>query len=53
MLGSTARLVWRVYAKSHFDAMTAYYEYMGWGAYTTGFPEVDRQTYEARGGNSP
>ena len=26
---------WTVEATSHFDAMTKYYEYMGWGKYTT------------------
>ncbi len=30
-----ARLVWTVEANSHFEAMTEYYKYMGWGTYTT------------------
>ena len=30
-----AKKVWTVRAESHFDAMTKYYEHMGWGAYTT------------------
>jgi hypothetical protein len=49
MMGPDARLVWTVEAKSHFEAMTLYYEYMGWGPYTTDFPEIDKQTYAERG----
>jgi hypothetical protein len=48
-LGSDARMVWTVEAASHFEAMTLYYEHMGWGVYTTDFPEIDRQTYAERG----
>jgi hypothetical protein len=29
--------------------MTLYYEHIGWGVYTTDFPEIDRQTYADRG----
>lgn len=29
------KLVWTVWAKSHFEAMTRYYERQGWGVYTT------------------
>lgn len=32
LLGPNARLVWTVEAPSHFEAMTLYYEHMGWGA---------------------
>lgn len=28
-------LVWSVWAGSHFEAMTLYYERQGWGVYTT------------------
>ena len=49
LLGPTARLVWTVEAKSHFEVMTLYYEHMGWGTYTTDFPDVDHQTYAERG----
>jgi hypothetical protein len=35
LLGPDAKLVWTVEASSHFDAMTAYYEFMGWGKYET------------------
>lgn len=48
-LGPGARLVWTVVAANHFEAMTKYYEYMGWGEYTTDFPEVDKQPYQERG----
>jgi hypothetical protein len=43
-----AILTWTVEAGSHFEAMTLYYEHMGWGEYTTEFP-VDEQTYAERG----
>lgn len=42
-------LVWRVEAKSHFEAMTLYYAHMGWGEYTTDHPDIDTQTYTERG----
>jgi hypothetical protein len=35
LLGPDAKLVWTVEASSHFEAMTAYYQFMGWGQYTT------------------
>lgn len=40
-----AKLVWTVEAGSHFEAMTKYYEYMGWGEYKTEF-ESDYKPYE-------
>jgi len=40
-----AALTWTVDAGSHFEAMTKYYEHMGWGTYTTDFPEIDQQCY--------
>ena len=30
-----ATLVWTVEGESHFDTMTKYYIFMGWGTYTT------------------
>ena len=48
MLSPEARLVWTVDAKSHFDAMTLYYEHQGWGEYTTDDP-WDQTTYEELG----
>jgi hypothetical protein len=35
LLSPGARLVWTVEAGSHFEAMTKYYEHMGWGVYRT------------------
>ena len=35
LLSSEAKLIWTVEASSHFEAMTAYYEFMEWGDYTT------------------
>ena len=43
-LGAT--LIWTVEAISHFEAMTAYYEFMDWGIYQTD-QEWDRQPYPA------
>ena len=31
----SARLTWTVEARSHFEAMTKYYEHMNWEPYTT------------------
>lgn len=41
---SEAELIWTVEAKSHFEAMTKYYEFMNWGEYTTEF-EQDKEPY--------
>ncbi|QSA97098.1 hypothetical protein [Methylococcus sp. EFPC2] len=49
LLGPTARLVWSVEAGSHFEAMTQYYEYMGWGVYKSDFPELDKKLYSELG----
>jgi hypothetical protein len=35
-LPANARLIWTVWAGSHFEAMTRYYERQEWGVYTTG-----------------
>ena len=35
LLSPDAELIWTVEAESHFEAMTAYYKFMGWGEYTT------------------
>lgn len=45
LLARGARLVWTVEAKSHFQAMTLYYEHMGWGVYKTDHPEHDMRPY--------
>ena len=41
--------MWTIEAASHFEAMTMYYEHMGWGEYRTDFLEIDQQTYADRG----
>ncbi len=35
LLSPDAKLIWTVEAESHFEAMTAYYQFMGWGVYKT------------------
>jgi hypothetical protein len=35
LLAPGAEKVWTVEANSQFEAMTKYYEHMGWGTYTT------------------
>jgi hypothetical protein len=35
LLTANARLVWTVEASSHYEAMTAYYQHMGWRKYDT------------------
>ena len=49
LVGPDATLVWTVEADSNFEAMTLYYEYRGWGVYTTPFLEEDKQPYEQSG----
>jgi hypothetical protein len=39
-----AKLIWTVWAESHFDAMTRYWQFKGWGEYTTD-QESDCQPY--------
>lgn len=48
LLSSAAQRTWTVEADSHFDAMTAYYQHMGWGTYATD-REWDRITYADQG----
>jgi hypothetical protein len=38
LAGSNAKLIWTTEAGSHFDAMTAYYDFMDWGTYRTDQP---------------
>ncbi|WP_194898616.1 hypothetical protein [Catenulispora pinisilvae] len=49
LLTGEAQLVWTVEAASFFEAMTLYYRHMGWGTYTTRYPEWDKQTYADHG----
>lgn len=48
-LSPKARLTWTVAAPTHFEAITLHYEHMGWGKYTSDFPEIDREACAARG----
>ena len=41
--------MWTVEARSHFEAMTLYYEHMGWGDYRTDVPEIDKHSYAEQG----
>jgi hypothetical protein len=45
LLPAGSKLEWTVEAASHFEAMTKYYEYRGYGAYTTDFPDEDKKPY--------
>lgn len=49
LLSPGAIMVWETEAESHFEAMTQYWARMGWGPYTTDFPEQDRLTYRELG----
>jgi hypothetical protein len=49
LLEPGTRLEWVVDADCHFDAMTKYYEYRGWGVYTTDYPEKDKEKYSQEG----
>jgi len=49
LLGPTPRLAWTFEVISHFEATTKYYEYMGWGAYSTEYPDWDCVTYGEHG----
>jgi hypothetical protein len=44
LLSPQAELIWTVEAASHFEAMTAYYQFMKWDEYTTD-QEWDMQPY--------
>lgn len=49
LLNSGAELVWTCEAASHFEAMTKYHAYMGWGQYISDYPEEDKKTYSELG----
>ena len=49
LLSLGLKLVWTVFADSHYEAMQRYYEYMGWGQWTTDFPEIDKKNYRELG----
>ena len=44
LLEAGSKRIWTVEAGSHFEAMTKYYDFMGWGEYSTD-QEWDRQPY--------
>ena len=44
LLLQDAQLVWTVEAESHFEAVTLYYAFMGWGIYESDH-DWDRQPY--------
>ena len=49
LLHPDAKLIWEIDAASHFEAMSKYYAYMGWGEYQTDFSEQDRTPYSTLG----
>lgn len=51
LLGTEAKRIWTCEASSHFEAMTKYYKYMGWGEYNTEFPEYDKKHMQSLGGH--
>jgi hypothetical protein len=48
-LSEQAELIWTVVAPSWLDAMTAFYEYMGWGEYQPMSAELDGISYAEKG----
>ena len=47
LLGKDAKIIFSFYADSHFNAMTQYYKYMGYGVYTTMY-EIDKIPYDLK-----
>ena len=45
LLAENSKLEWTVNALSHFDAMTKYHEYRGYGEYRTDFEDQDKKQY--------
>ena len=45
LLEPNSRIIHSFYADSHFDAMTKYYQFMGWGVYETEY-ELDKVSCE-------
>lgn len=50
MLEGKAQKIWECEAECHFEAMTKYYHFQGWGAYTTELPQ-DHWPYVDKNGN--
>ncbi|WP_137189698.1 hypothetical protein [Stenotrophomonas rhizophila] len=53
LLRVNAKRVWTVNAQSHFEAMTKYHQYMGWGPYVSAFPDVDNVPFGTLNGEEP
>ena len=45
LLDNGSKIIHTFYARSHFEAMTLYYAFMGWGEYQTRF-ECDKMPYK-------
>jgi hypothetical protein len=45
MLEPVAELIWRFEGHFHLDTIQRYYEYMGFGTYTSDFPDLDCEPY--------
>jgi hypothetical protein len=45
MLEPDAKLIWQFEGHSHLDTMQRYYDYMGFGTYTSEWPELDCEPY--------
>jgi hypothetical protein len=43
------KLVWTCEAGSHFEAMTIYYQFRGYGEFITEFIDEDKKTYKELG----
>ncbi len=46
LLTPDARWIHTFYAGSHFEAMTCYYAFMGWGAYQSNYETLDKMPYD-------
>ncbi len=46
LLDQPAKKIHEFYTSSHMEAMTYYYHYIGFGEYTTDFPEIDGKEYD-------
>jgi len=46
LLDQPAKKIHEFYAESHLEAMKYYYYYMGFGEYSSDFPNLDAKEYE-------
>ncbi len=49
LLEPNSKLIWTCVADSHFEAMTKYYRFRGYGVYETNHPEHDKKSYKELG----